>query len=956
MRICLKFLRKFAGVAFLLFACLVALQIFLPKILDFSVFRSEIESNLQWLTGRKVTIKNLDLHILKGIAFVCEGVAIYEENAKDVLAKTDRVFLDFKILPLFTGKIEIDKIILQHPDVNLRRDTDGHFNFEGIFSQIATSVRSNRQNPGPNPARLHYLEDLLFLIHEGSGRLLDERVSRPKVEQFEINNLNLIIPNFSLEDKIPFRLSFEIPNRFPIEKNLVADNDSYVEIRGFFLNLPKEFSLDKVWMDAEVRFRSANLTTLLPYYQRFLPYRSLTGNLTLKTHFFGNLQGDFRSAGSLLLRNVKLDFPKLYPTPRTIREGQVDFALRLNAKRLEVNRLDLTLDAIKGSAQGYIDALDDRSQTTVHFDFKSAALDITEGQRFYPQNILPKHLPKFNAFFLGDLLGGVARNIVVTFRGKAKDYHFVNFRQDMDLIGFKADLDHLKINVKAEKDGKSPLDLTSGTVSLEKGSLSFSDIQGTWGESTIHRGSGSIDHVFNDEKAVLSLWIDTSLTWPHLTDILSYDIFNILPGMNKLEGTGLLESRMFIFVPLGHPQHFSLNGQIQTVNLAFSSPLKTLEFKEINTTLDFFQNQIHMPKTLFKLGDSWVLSQIDFANYFQPNVQVALDSDYFDFKSILKERFQNQFIAGPKQLSTPTPAPSPESLNPPVTHTVALIDRWNVEAAINIKAGKIIDLPLENISANAIFKKGKLTLKNLKAAASKGLFSASDVTTDLHPETFGDFTLVGEFRQFDMANFKKGMHLNRPRVEGNLTLNASLASNLLNFDRLKQDLTGTLSLSGHSGEIHNLKSLANALRILNFKMFEPYQETFPFDWIHGDFTAQKGLLNTKNFLIQSPLGSISYVGDFRLPDEHLNGFLSLHTFETSARVLNSIPLVGSVVAWPYKGLMNTTFLVKGPNEDPTVVLVPFHELTKGIVSLFSNIIRSNPKPPTKPFTPPRQTP
>lgn len=938
-----------------MFACLVALQVFLPRILDFSVFRSEIESNLQWLTGRKVTIKSLDLHVLKGIAFVCEGVAIYEENSKEILAKTERVYLDFKILPLFTGKIEIDKIILQGPDVNLRRSIDGHFNFEGIFTQIATTVRANRQKPAPTTGRLHYLEDLLFLIHEGSGRLLDERVSRPKVEQFEINNLNLIIPNFSLEDKIPFRLSFEIPNRFPIEKTLVADNDSYVEIRGFFLNLPKDFSLEKVWMDAEVRFRSANLTTLLPYYQRFLPYRSLTGNLTLKTHFFGNLQGDFRSAGSLLLRNVKLDFPKLYPTPRTIRNGQIDFAVRLNAKRLEVNRLDLALDGIKGSVQGYVDALDDPSQSHVNFDFKSSALDISEGQRFYPQSILPKHLPKFNAFFLGDLVGGVARNIVVTFRGKTKDYHFVNFRQDMDLIGFKADLDHLKINVKAEKDGKPVLDLASGTVSLDRGTLKFSDIQGTWGDSTIHRGSGSIDHVFNDEKALLSLWIDTSLTWSHLTEILSYDIFNILPGMDKLEGNGLLESKMFIFVPIGHPQHFSLNGQIQTKNLSFSSPLKTLEFKEINTTLDFFQDQIHVPKTLFKIGDSWVLSQIDFTNYFQPKVMVSVDSDYFDFKSILKERFQNQFIAAPKGV---TASPTP---NPPLPHSHSpiaepLIDRWNVEAAITIKNGKIIDLPLQNISAKSTFKKGKLTLKNLRATACDGLFSAENVTTDFHPESFGNFTMTGEFRQFNMAALKKGLHLTRPRVEGNLTLNAAISSNLLNFERLKQDLAGNLSLSGHTGEIHNLKSLANALRILNFKMFQPYQESFPFDWIHGDFTAQKGTLNTKNFLIQSPLGSVSYVGDFRLPDEHLNGFLSLHTFETSTRVLNSIPLVGSVVAWPYKGLMNTTFLVKGPNDDPNVVLVPFHELTKGIVGLFSNIIRSNPKPPGKPFTPPRQIP
>src|SRR5262249_48635171 len=144
-------------------------------------------------------------------------------------------------------------------------------------------------------------------------------------------------------------------------------------------------------------------------------------------------------------------------------------------------------------------------------------------------------------------------------------------------------------------------------------------------------------------------------------------------------------------------------------------------------------------------------------------------------------------------------------------------------------------------------------------------------------------------------------------------------------------------------ELLHQKSLANALRMLNFKFFTEEQKTFPFESFRADFQMKKGTLNTRNLIIRSRLGSVSYVGKINLPDDSLDGYLGLHTFEKSNQVLDSIPIVGTMVAWPYRGLTTTYFSVKGPNENPSVSLVPFHELRKSLLSIFANMFETYPK-------------
>ena len=87
--------------------------------------------------NRKVDIGEIDINIFEGIRL--KDFAIKEADKKSDFVKCEEFVLRFKLGPLLSKQVIIDEIKLVSPEIKIRRDKKGKFNFEDIGKKEGTA-------------------------------------------------------------------------------------------------------------------------------------------------------------------------------------------------------------------------------------------------------------------------------------------------------------------------------------------------------------------------------------------------------------------------------------------------------------------------------------------------------------------------------------------------------------------------------------------------------------------------------------------------------------------------------------------------------------------------------------------------------------------------------------------------------------------------------------------------
>ena len=86
----------------------------------------EIEKALQ----RKVAIQDMDIGIFKGIDI--KELSIKEADGVSDFVTCEHFVLKFKLLPLLSKNVVINRMILKKPDIRIRRNSDKTYHFSDI--------------------------------------------------------------------------------------------------------------------------------------------------------------------------------------------------------------------------------------------------------------------------------------------------------------------------------------------------------------------------------------------------------------------------------------------------------------------------------------------------------------------------------------------------------------------------------------------------------------------------------------------------------------------------------------------------------------------------------------------------------------------------------------------------------------------------------------------------------
>ena len=121
-------------------AAIVALVLVVPFAVPTGVYRDRIEAAATHVTGRALHIEGpLRLMLFPQFGLAAENVSFANMPGGHAaaMARVDDIKLAVRFLPLLSGRVELERIVLDHPVIALEVDAEGRANWHFAKSQIA---------------------------------------------------------------------------------------------------------------------------------------------------------------------------------------------------------------------------------------------------------------------------------------------------------------------------------------------------------------------------------------------------------------------------------------------------------------------------------------------------------------------------------------------------------------------------------------------------------------------------------------------------------------------------------------------------------------------------------------------------------------------------------------------------------------------------------------------------
>ena len=124
-------MKKFLIIALLLIVVTtIALAVFIKIYVTPEKVKELIVPLVEESLNRKVSIGEIDINVLKGIGL--KDFVIKESDQKTDFLKCKEFVLKFKLMPLLSKRVIIDKLKIVSPSIRIERNKEGKYNFEDI--------------------------------------------------------------------------------------------------------------------------------------------------------------------------------------------------------------------------------------------------------------------------------------------------------------------------------------------------------------------------------------------------------------------------------------------------------------------------------------------------------------------------------------------------------------------------------------------------------------------------------------------------------------------------------------------------------------------------------------------------------------------------------------------------------------------------------------------------------
>jgi hypothetical protein len=949
-------------------------------------YRGLIESRLRGVTGRDVRIGRASLRFLGGIGIEFEDLVMKDRDGKADFIRARGVILQMKLLPLLRRQLKWKSLIIEKPDVHLRRSREGDFNFSSKRKEPI--LKWKREYP-------HILRLLSSFtggeirVRKGSVRFEDDFVaSGPIIAGIE--NLSVEFTSLSLDGPIAFRVQARQPSS--------KGPDGRISIIGKLHSLPDPLEWSNIRIAAEVSAKSVNPLPFRPYYRPHIAARGIEGFLDIHAHYEGNFSGVFRSWGGVKLKDVALDHPQLFVTVLRPKKVDVDYDVTMDMGSFIISDLSFRLPEIEIRGRCAIHEISSPKRRIEAFA-NTGSFRFEEVKKYFPLRVIS---PGFKKLLKKVTSRGRGRIVSLRMKGPIEDFSRLKDPKKGDLIYGKMRLDDV---VFPFAKTLYPIENISGWVILEEGSLKFQDLRGSFGKSRLNAVEMIISRIYSSPQLDLSLDGEVDLkgimalarpgtplgkgvNLPAATvsgkATFSNNRVRIIGAKGKVGNSAFWGKgemgNPWLEKQGGRRLNLTLGGELDLREL-FSRILPGL-FPEISKTMASFSDISGGARVTLELNEEG--KGVKGIRY---KGRVSLgDAILRHHRMVSPVRFRKGYIHfTPKVIRVSQMETRLRGSHLKIEGTLRDYLAWersriavrihasNLDIGdfrlkkggggewiwrggivlphfggmtVRVKEGKWRYTDFSSLTADITLAEGRLNLERLHCDVKGGKVEMT-AWVDLAKKGGVAFALHPALSHVDAGRFFRDLGLEeRVWITGMFSLRGKVMGRGHTGKELRRSLEGNLRVGMEKGRIRRFRllskvfSLLNVLQLFKGKLPELTGEGLPYNRITGEIGIAKGIARTNNLLVDSDAMRITMIGEADISREALNLTMGLYPLGTVDTIVSKVPVVGRILAGEDDAVIAYYVEVKGDFSNPKVRHIPLKSMEKGLMGLIRRILET----------------
>ncbi len=686
------------------------------------------------------------LTLRDGLFMQFANLVIRDKDGSTDFLQVDKARVRINILPLLRNRLVFGEIVLHQPRIFLKRDSSGVLNIDDL-------LKREEDKKAPKFRKI--------IIENGSVAFVDQYTGKGELLT-SLETINGKLNALFWTDRYRFHFTTHV-----IENK----NKAKLALDGFYNPAPAEKPVYESKIRTSIHMEGTDLKHYVPYLRKYTPIRQIAGKLNVDMSFSGKFS-DFKSKGTIIIKNPSLYYPGVFSSVVQPRLIQVNYSLKRDSDNLNLNIVDLAVDDFHAKGSFEIDDLDKKdpilkaSAVTKVFSFK-------EVKPYVPWGIIHDDV---SGFIQDHIKDGRFRLVEGKLKGRISQLADMYAKESIDVVSIRAEVEK---GVFAFNSTTPAFHNINGILELKEREFSLKKMNGRFGNASCTM-EGKISDFARPQK---NIYTASMKIQPSRDEVLW------LLGKEKFRDSRFKGTSMLFLSGKGTDEEYHINASwdLFDVAYAYSDVLEKSKSRKNHIQAKIVINDDAVNVTSFK--------------YYLPPVNINA-SARFRFAGDIPLSFNIQ--SGVFDIRDAVPLlPILRKFEPAGNCSMAITGRGDLSSPASINWSGNISL------VNFSFQPFKEATP-LKAVTGKVFFKGNSVETSLLKGKMGDSSVQGNFKIDDLSH---------PRVICQLSTNLLQTKDLgLQSSHGDINLYAVKAEIGIQDEIIQMDSLSFVLGKSSFNM------------------------------------------------------------------------------------------------------------------------------------------
>ena len=278
----------------------VGVSVFVKSYVTEERMRTLVSVLAEKYLNRKVSFGEIKISLFKGI--VVKDFVVMEKDSEEAFIKTKDFILKYQLLPLLSKKLVIDELSIADPEIQMKKNPDGSFNFSDIAKSAETPKEEKpKEGPAALPltlsvktiairnAKIDYtdpsgkLQKASILLNAELGITAISAQALASTGVFDVTLAEALIK----ERKQPLK-DLKADISYKVEVDMASKNITVHSVDADIMNIPLTMQgnigyTGEPGLSLDINVKDLNLSKIRDFSAHFLPEgMTLDGNISLQ--------------------------------------------------------------------------------------------------------------------------------------------------------------------------------------------------------------------------------------------------------------------------------------------------------------------------------------------------------------------------------------------------------------------------------------------------------------------------------------------------------------------------------------------------------------------------------------------------------------------------------------------------------------------------------------------------